>query len=185
MLAWIAAYDINKVPWGAIQTGYFLAPSETSPSSQSGGPIAGALTGSQNALSYLNNEEGPPCTTSPAADPVAYFAQALLPFPTSYYIIAWGGPMDASLSAQCGQPVFWVAKGGIYTPTAGDEFPLIVDLPIPDDTLDGSVLVQNYYLGIITPGVGYTSMNGPLFALQQDLAGMTPATSNMNGFGPG
>jgi hypothetical protein len=184
MLAWIKAYDINNVPWGAIQTGYFLAPSETSPSSQSGGPIAGALTGSQNALNYLNNEQGPPCTISGAADPVAYFAQALLPFPTAYYIIAWGGPMDANLSAACGQPVFWVAQGCIYPQQSDDQYPMIVDLPIPDDSLDASILVQNYYIGIITPGAGYSSMNGPLFAVQQDLAGMTPTTSNMNGFGP-
>ena len=190
MLSWIAGYPIQDVPWGSLWTGYFLSPAEdptppTAPSGgASGGPIAGALTGSQNALSYLNNEQGPPCTISPAADPVAYRAQALLLFPTAYYIIAWGGPMDASLSAECGQPVFWVAQGCIYPQQPDDSYPMIVDLPIPDDTLDTSILVQNYYIGIITPGSGYNSINGPLFAQQQDLAGMTAATSNMNGFGP-
>ncbi len=159
---------IPSVPGGPIQTG----------------PIGGALTGSQNALRFLNNEQSPPCSISGAADPVCYRAQALLPFPTAYYIIAWGGPMDASLSAECGQPVFWVAQGCIYSQQSGDQYPMIVDLPIPDDNLDGSILVQNYYMGIITPGAGYNSMNGPLFAQQQDLAGMTPVTANMNGFGP-
>jgi hypothetical protein len=184
MLAWIAAYDINNVPWGAIQTGYFLAPSETLPSSQSGGPIAGALTGSQNQINYLNNEQSPPCTITQDSDPSAYFAQALLPFPTAYYIIAWGGPMDASLSAECGQPVFWIAQGCIYAQQSADNYPMIVDLPIPDDTLDNSIQVQNYYIGLIQPGAGYSSINGPSFAVQQDLAGMTAISANMNGFGP-
>jgi len=190
MLEWIAAYPIQDVPWGAIQTGFFLSPTEkpaapTCPSGGcSGGPIAGALTGSQNELRYLNNEQVPPCTISPSPDPIAYFAQALLPFPTAYYVIAWGGPMDASLSAECGQPVFWVAQGCTYPQQPDDQYPMVVDLPIPDDSLDSSILVQNYYIGLIVPGSGYNSINGPLFAQQQDLAGMTASTSNMNGFGP-
>jgi len=188
MLDWIANYvanDINNIPWGALVTGNFTAPSQTSPPTQSNGPIGGALTGSQNELHYLNNEQGPPCTIYPASDPVAYFVQAYLPTPTAYYIIAWGGPMDASLSAECGQPVFWVARGCIFAQQANSaEYPMIVDLPIPDDTLDTSIQVQNYYIGIITPGAGYSSINGPSLAVQQDLTGVTAASLNMNGLGP-
>jgi hypothetical protein len=92
--------------------------------------------------------------------------------------------MNASLSASCGSPAFWVAQGCIYPQQPDDNYPMIVDLPIPDDSLDTSVLAQNYYIGIIQPGAGYSSMNGPSFAVQQDLAGMTASNSHMNGFGP-
>jgi len=184
MLAWINGYDITAVAWGALQTGNFTSPSQTSPPTQSGGGIVGVLTGSQNELNALNAGQSPPCTISASGTPVAYRAQALLPFPTAYYIIAWGGPMDSSLSETCGSPAFWVAQGCIYPQQADDQYPMIVDLPIPDDTIDDAVLVQNYYIGIIQPGAGYSNMNGPQFAIQQDLTGMTAANSHMNGFSP-
>jgi hypothetical protein len=184
MVKWIQDYPIYEVAWGALFTGNFTDPSQTTPPTTSSGPIGGALTGSQNELNYLDNEQGPPCTIYPSPDPVAYRVQALLPLPTAYYIIAWGGPMDASLSAECGQPVFWVAKGCIVPQQADDRYPMIVDLPIPNDTLDDAIQVQNYYIGIITPGAGYSSMNGPALAVQQDLTGCTAASLNMNGLGP-
>jgi hypothetical protein len=190
MLAWIAAYNIDTVPWGSLWTGNFLSPSEnptppTCPSGGcSGGGIGGALTGSQNQLRALDSIYGPPCTVYPSGVPVAYRAQALLPFPTAYYIIAWGIPMDASLSLTCGSPAFWVAQGCIYPKQPDDQYPMVVDLDIPDDTLDASILVQNYYIGLITPGAGWSNMNGPQFAVQQDLAGMTAVNIGMNGFGP-
>jgi hypothetical protein len=184
MVDWINAYDMDTLAWNSLQTGNFTAPSQTTPPTQSSGGISGAITGSQNQLRTLTSTQAPPCTITDDNPPVAYRAQALLPFPTAYYIIAWGLPMDAALSASCGDPAFWVAQGCIYPQQADDKYPMIVELQIPDDTIDSSILVQNYYLGIIQPGSGYNSMNGPLFAMQQDLAGATAASLNMNGLGP-
>jgi hypothetical protein len=200
MLAWVAAYDITTVPWGALNTGNFTSPSQTTPPTQSGGSIAGALSGSQNQLHALNTSQPSspgPCTIGDDGDPVVYRAQALLPFPTAYYIMAWGVPMDSALSATCGAPAFFAAQGCIYPQQPDINYPMIVDLPIPDDTLDSSILVQNYNLGLITPGAGYSNGNGSLFAVEQDLnwgaAGhvcgfgdTTPVCSpiGMNGLGP-
>jgi hypothetical protein len=190
MIAWIEAFDITTVPWGNYNTGNFTSPSQTTPPTQSSGLIAGAFTGSVNQLKGLDVRQSPPgCTIAASGTPNAYRAQAYLPTPTAYYIVAWGDPMDASLSETCGNPAFWVAQGCNFEQEEEAVYPMIVDLPIPDDTLDASILVQNYYLGIITPGAGYNNMNGPLFAEQQDLIGMgapgyTLNSVGMNGFGP-
>jgi hypothetical protein len=199
MVEWVYNFvssgAIDLIPWGSVQTGLFYEKTQTSPTSTQNGPISGVLTGSQNELWIASSTapnytlSNPPCYALPAAADdgapgVVYFAQAYLPTPTAYYIIAWGGPTDASLSAECGQPVFWVSSGCIFPQQADDQYPMIVDLPIPDYSLDTSILVQNYYIGIITPGAGYSSMNGPSFAVQQDLTGVTAASLNMNGLGP-
>jgi len=199
MVEWIYDYvqsgAINGLPWGTLKTGLFYTKTQTNPTSIQSGPISGVLTGSQNELWIASSTtpnftfSSPPCYALPAAADdaapgVAYFAQAYLPTPTAYYIIAWGGPTAASLSAECGQPVFWVSSGCIFPQQPDDQYPMIVDLPIPDYALDTSILVQNYYIGIITPGAGYSSMNGPSFAVQQDLTGVTAASLNMNGLGP-
>ena len=211
-LGWIAGYDITTIPWGGYINGLFSNAGQTEPPSTQTGPSLDAYYGSQNFINALNAEQAPPCTVAFAPIygdfPSAARGQAYIPFPTAYYIMAWGTPTDAALSLSCGSPDFWIAQACKFAQQPDDQYPMIVDLPIPDDTLDGSVFVQNYFIGIITPGIGYGSVNGPSFndfnadnlwapgnagpTILQDLDWGTPGSStggqlaalNMNGLGP-
>lgn len=208
MIAWIEAFDITSIPWGAEWDTYFFDASHTTPDSQNGGPMV--YTGSVNSLwipssTTPNYTAGaPPCYILPIAafdgsPGLVVKAQAILQKPTKYCIIAWGSPTDASLSATCGDPDLWVAQGCIYPQQADSAYPMIVDLPIPYYLLDASVSVVNYYIGFITPGAGYNSMNGPTLAVEQDLnwgppgseftsgvtcPGLNGCATDMNGIGP-
>jgi hypothetical protein len=176
MLNWAANYNIDSVAWGEQWTGYFTSYDQTEPPTQSGGPA----TGQGGSYNYLDgcSGTGPPCTVAHTSTPSAFRAQAYLPTPTAYYIVGIGNgpPCDSG-------PSYWLGVGCIFPQLADSNYPMIVDLPTPDDLVDDYIFVQQYYIGIITPGAGYSYINtGVPFAVQQDL-NFTAAQVNMLGLG--
>jgi hypothetical protein len=105
----------------------------------------------------------------------------------AYYVIAYGTSISAAPLGErsCGEGGYWFSMGCIYPIQDASKYPLIVDLPIPDNTLDETILVQNYYLGIIQPGA--TIPGGGVLSTEitflPNLSSLTPSNAGVAGFG--
>jgi hypothetical protein len=194
MVNWVNAYDITTVPWGTTRTGYFISPSATTPDGtpadipSEGG--AGYPTNLTQCVTF--NEDYTACVgNQPCPLPIVYRSQFYIPFPTAYYVLAYGTSISASGYADCGAGGTWISAGCIYPQQAADQYPMIVDLPIPDSTYwdseDPTIQVQYYWLGIIDPGA--TLPGAGVFAVNMtpipNLTSLTPDNAGVTGFGSG
>ena len=120
--------------------------------------------------------------------PLVQRTQCLIPVPTAYYVVAYSTSISAAPLEfrSCGEGGDWFSMGCIYPQQSSSDYPLTVDLPIPDNTLDPTILVQNYYLGIIQPGATIPG-SGVLSAeitILPNLSSLTPSNAGVAGFGP-
>jgi len=187
---WTNAYDITTVAWGQCLTGYFTDPSHTTPDSTGTNPCTGGVGYPENLTSCVGWNEGFTACTYPnaCAIPTVYRSQFLIVVPTAYYVIAYGNDISNNPPEyrNCGEGGDWFASGCIYPLLADTSYPLIVDLPIPDNTLDTTIAVQYYWLGIIQPGASIPG--GGVFTTNMtilpNLSSLTPSNAGCAGFGP-
>jgi hypothetical protein len=170
MIAAVNAYDITTIPWGSIAVITYEPGGSTSVAvSPISAPApwfpaqnyqyqAAPLRSSSLCSQILTwTTYGPGNNVFPNG---ASFSrcQIYLPFPTAYYVIAYGGMLTATgqqnpsctFGLSCGYNS--VSQACIYAEQSSSDYPLIVDLAVPDQSLDSSVCVNNYYFGLITPG---------------------------------
>jgi hypothetical protein len=188
MVAWVNSYDITTVAWGDYHQGNFTDPSQTTPPTTSDANCVSGACSPQNGLLCVGpaDEDGN-CTIVNCATPLVQRTQYLIPIPIAYYVIAYGTSISAAPldERSCGEGGDWFSMGCIYPIQAASNYPLTVDLPIPDNTLDETILVQNYYLGIIVPGVAIPG-SGVLAAeitFLPNLSSLTPSNAGVAGFG--
>jgi len=188
MVAWVNAFDITTVPWGIYRQGNFTDPSQTSPPGTSDGNCSAGVCSPQNGLLCVGpaDEDGN-CTIVACATPLVQRSQYFIPFPIAYYVIAYGTSISAAPLDEraCGEGGDWFSMGCIYPIQDATDYPLLVDLPIPDNTLDATILVQGYYLGIIVPGS--TIPGGGVLSQEisylPNLSSLTPSNAGVAGFG--
>jgi len=165
IINWVNAYDITTIPWGTYLQGTFTTSSATTPDAGTATvPCTGGTGYPINLTSCVGwNEDFTACVTG-AACPTTLVArsQFFLPVPTAYYVIAYGTSISLVPEEylNCGEGGTWLAQGCISPQQADSDYPLIVDLPIPDNSLDDTIQVQYYWLGIIKPGTGYGGEGG-------------------------
>ena len=192
---WVNSYDWTANPlaieWGQLVTAYF--PDETY-TSYTGTPAVNAAT---SGLGYPQNEawtvqwnEGfTACvvTESAVGGSIVAKSQFYLPLPTAYYVIAYGPDISNSETPDCGESANWFAQGCIYPQQADDQYPMIVDLPVPDPSLDDTILVQFYWLGPIAPGAPlppHGIFGSGNMSILPNLTSITPANAGFTGKGP-
>jgi len=185
---WVNSYDITTVGWGDYHQGNFSNPSETTPDSTSDADCSSGACSPQNYLVCVSSSDGGvTCDTAPCGTPMVNRTQYLIPVPLSYYVIAYGTSVSAAPPEyrSCGEGGDWFAIGCIFPAGSPGSYPLTVDLPIPDNTLDATILVQNYYLGIISPGA--TIPGGGVLSeeitILPNLSSLTPSNAGVAGFG--
>jgi hypothetical protein len=156
MVAWVNLPfpDIDTIPWGQCLTGGFTDPSHTVPDGTAYNLCDGGVGYPTNLTQCVGfNEDGTACVGGqPCAVPTVYRTQFYLPFPTAYYVLAYGSSITASEYADCGGGGYWLSRGCIYPQQDDDQYPMIVELNIPESSLDDTIQVQFYFLGPITPG---------------------------------
>jgi hypothetical protein len=113
--------------------------------------------------------------------------QYFIPIPVGYYVIAYGTSISAAPldERSCGEGGDWFSMGCITAALSLDAYPLLVDLPIPDNTLDDTILVQNYYFGTIQAGAtipGGGVLSTP-WTILPDLSSLNPSNAGVAGFG--
>jgi hypothetical protein len=93
--------------------------------------------------------------------------QVYIPEPTAYFVIAYGaystcvGEQNPDCISYCITNPFNCGRGldtsqaCIYPQQSDDAYPLIVDLGIPDQSLDSEVVVNNYGFGLINSSSSY------------------------------
>lgn len=178
MIAWVNGYNLSGLAWGALYCGSFSDPSHTTPDSivTYEQPTGSGVGQPFNAtiVGVFNEGDGDPyCTTGDYAQPTVSRTQFYLPFPTAYYVLAFG-PDNIPDNSCANSGGNYLAAGCIYPQQADSNYPMIVELPIPDTTLDtgdgGTVIVYGYYLGIIQSGKVYGDFNiGVNFTFLPDL----------------
>jgi len=185
MLNWLESYDIDSVPWGSWAYGQFSSYTEIEPDTV---VVAGSpppnVWGTFNFLQGCSGS-GPPCAIANTSSPGASIAQAYLPTPTPYYIVAVGdaGPCDSGAADV-------LAHGCIYPQQSSGDYPMIVNIPVPDNNLDNlavtvnGVFVYGYQIGLINSSASYANnMLGLAWVSEPDLDG-TAADYGVNEFGP-
>jgi hypothetical protein len=188
MVAWVNAYDITTVPWGDYHQGNFTDPSQTTPPTTSDFSCTSGACAPQNGLLCVGapDEDGN-CTIVDCPTPSVQRAQYLLPVPIAYFVIAYGTSISAApLDEQsCGEGGYWFSEGCIYPIQSASDYPLTIDLPIPDNTLDATILVQTYYLGIILPGATIPAggVLSSAISILPNLSSLTPSNAGVSGFG--
>ncbi len=188
IINWTNAYDITTVPWGNRLTGYFSDPGHTSPDNLATNGCTSGIGYPENFTQCVGwNPDYTACVCcQPCSVPTVYKSQFYLPLPTAYYVIAYGTSINISPEPNCGQSVNWFARGCIYPQQSDDQYPMIVDLPIPDPTMDDTIQVQQYWLGIIQPGASlppYGIFGSGNMSILPDLASLTPTNGVFAGFG--
>ena len=187
MVAWVNAYDITTVAWGDYHQGNFTDPSQTSPPTTSDAACSTGACNPQNGLLCVGGPDGEGhCTIVACTTPLVQRSQYLIPIAVPYYVIASGQSINQEGGACNGAGGSWFSMGCIFPAGSPGNYPLLVDLPIPDNTLDAAVLVQSYYLGIIVPGA--TIPGGGVFSQEitilPNLSSLTPSNAGVPGFGP-
>jgi hypothetical protein len=185
---WVNDYDITTVAWGDYHQGNFTDPSQTSPPTTSDTSCTSGACSPQNGLLCVGpaDEDGN-CTIVACDTPLVQRSQYLIPFAIAYYVIAYGTSISAAPveDRSCGEGGDWFSMGCIFGMESASDYPLTVDLPIPDNTLDDTILVQNYYLGIISPGASIPA-SGVLseeISILPNLTSLTPSNAGVAGFG--
>jgi hypothetical protein len=190
MVNWVNAYDITTVAWGDYIQGDFNDPSQTTPV---GGYSyyscsSGLCSPSNELLCVINTLGSGPCDTAQCFTPQVQRSQYLIPVPTAYFVVAYGTNMQGTAAGGpgCGSGGEWLSAGCVYPLQSAGNYPLLVDLPIPDNTMDTAILVQGYYLGIVVPGAPDPPYGilGSEISFVPDLTSLTPSTAGVAGFGP-
>lgn len=185
MLAWVNAFDLASIPWNT-GVGYdFSTAALTSPDT---GPYSYGPYYATNGLYTVGyNEDYTGCVVIDSSEGYVTRCQCYLPFPTAYWVIAYGPPVTVDgFTGPCGSGGYYLSRGCIFAEEEPADYPLTIDLPIPDTTLDDTILIYGYNLGIITPGAGFPE-SGPLagfFPILPSLSGLNGDNINASGFGP-